>query len=122
MLRFSSWHFSSCWLGSLNRGFFNRNGFSLCCRRFSCLRNYVLIDLDEFAIACRRAILLTPLNTGISYSSHIQLNCTYRVIITRDNGIHTVWIAVGINDTNYRNLQVISFCNRDTLMIDIDYE
>merc|ERR1712224_241550 len=65
---------------------------------------------------------LGSFQTGIGNGFHVDLDSTDGVIVTRDHVINTIGIAVGINNTDNRNTQLIGFLDGDTLVVYVDNE
>ena len=59
-------------------------------------------------------------DTGIGHSCHIQLDRAYRIVVTRDDVINTIRVAIGIDDTDHGNTQLVGFGDGDTLVIHVD--
>ena len=80
------------------------------------------VDLDKFAVATSWSTTLGALNAGIRHGARIELNRANGIVIARDHVIHTLWITVGVYDSNHGDLQVVCFGNRNTLVLDVDNE
>src|SRR5690606_8724097 len=65
---------------------------------------------------------LGSFHAGIGNGFHVDLDGTDGVIVTRDHVINTIGIAVGINNTDNRNTQLVGFLDGDTLVVYIDNE
>ena len=82
----------------------------------------LLFSFYEAFFRLRSQILGTAFTNGSSYSAQVQANSTDCVVVTRDNEVNTVRIGVGINDSEYRDTQGVSFFDCDVLVVCIDYE
>ena len=58
----------------------------------------------------------------IGHSYHKQLDGPNGIIISRDDIINAIWIAVGVDNTNDRNSQLVGFTDRDALMVYIHHK
>jgi len=68
---------------------------------------------------CRLAVTF---HTSIGHVFNVQLDGTQRVIVARDHHINTIRIAVGINDADHRNAELVGFRYSNAFMVDVDDE
>src|SRR5690606_26272973 len=64
----------------------------------------------------------TSSNNGVCHFAQVQLNGADCVVVTWDDVVNTLWAAVGVNDTNYRNAQFVGFADGVIFVINVDYK
>src|SRR5690554_713718 len=104
-------------------------------RRFPQHALYLISDasvsLSSRSGACRlfsnfnkfvSAASLSRFQASVSNRFHVDLDCANSVIVTRDYEINAIRVAVGINNTNNGDAQLVGFFNGNTLVINVDNE
>ena len=101
-------------------GAFSRWSRSLSCRSLSGRSSFssYLFNKLIFASDCGR--LRLTFKNRVRNRGCIQLDCADRVIVTWNNIVNTIGIAVGINNAYNWDTQLVGFIDRDTLVININ--
>ncbi|AMO50498.1 Hypothetical protein AKI40_4121 [Enterobacter sp. FY-07] len=82
----------------------------------------LLLSFYEAFFRLSSQIRRTAFTNGSSNGIQVQANSTDCVIVTRDNEVNAVRIGVGINDSKYRDTQVVCFFDCDVLVVSVDNE
>src|SRR5690606_36466400 len=85
---------------------------------FSCLGSRVFFSENLGATAG----VVAAADHGISHGAHVQLDGTDGVVVTRDDVVDAFRAAVGIDDADDRNAQLVGFGDGDALVVDVDHE
>src|SRR5690606_12958019 len=76
--------------------------------------------LDEFVGAA--ICIVTSTDHSISHGTHVQLDGANGVIVTWDDVVNAFRAAIGIDDTNNRDTQLVGFGDSNALVVNVDHE
>src|SRR5262245_58096100 len=81
-----------------------------------------VIDLDELIDAHFATGACLTLSDGVSNGGDVEANRADRVIVTGDYVIDAFRVAIGVDDTDHRNAELVRFRYCDVLVLHIDDE
>ncbi|RMO66854.1 hypothetical protein ALQ39_100841 [Pseudomonas amygdali pv. eriobotryae] len=75
---------------------------------------------DEYVGAASN--IVTTTDNSVSHRTHVQLDGANGVIVARDDVVNAFRAAVGIDNADNRDAQLVGFGDRDALVINVDNE
>ena len=91
-------------------------------RRFLSDRCTLLSDLDKLVRSYYFSSLCSSSEHCIGNGRYVKFNGTNRIVVARNHVVHTVWVAIGIDDTDNGDTEFVCLCDRNALVIYVDHK